>query len=133
MGRRLLLDTGVLIKWERGKLPASAIAADDDICLSIVVVAGYMTGVELAPPGYRASMERFLDAMLEAVPILPYDEEILPTHAKLLAWTQQHGNPRGQHDLIIAATAAVTGRTILTTDLKARFDELPGVTSELVG
>ena len=133
MGRRLLLDTGVLINWERGKLPASTIAADDDLCLSVVVVAEYMTGVELAPPGYRASMERFLDTLLEEVPILPYDEEIVPSHARLLAWTRQHGNPRSQHDLIIAATAAVTGRTILTTDQKARFHELPGVTSELVG
>ncbi|MDQ0789403.1 hypothetical protein [Streptomyces sp. B3I8] len=36
------------------------------------------------------------------------------------------GSPRGAHDLIIAATAAATARTLLTTDTAA-FDALPGV------
>ena len=48
MGRRLSLDTGILIGLERGKLNPSILAQDDDICMSIVVVAEYMTG-----PGLR--------------------------------------------------------------------------------
>jgi tRNA(fMet)-specific endonuclease VapC len=36
------------------------------------------------------------------------------------------GRPRGAHDLIIAATAAAAGRTVVTADRRA-FDGLPGV------
>jgi len=63
---------------------------------------------------------------------LPYDEEIVAAHVELLAWTYQHGSPRGQHDLIVAATAIATGRRLLTTDCKARFDELPGLDVEVL-
>ena len=37
--------------------------------------------------------------------------------------------PRGAHDLIIAAHAAETGRTILSRDAKARFGDLAGVSA----
>jgi tRNA(fMet)-specific endonuclease VapC len=33
------------------------------------------------------------------------------------------------HDLIIAATARATGRTLITTDGRARFEELPGASA----
>ena len=36
------------------------------------------------------------------------------------------GRPRGAHDLIIAATARVTSRTVITAD-PSGFDGLPGV------
>ena len=36
------------------------------------------------------------------------------------------------HDLIIAATAVATGRTVLTTDRKANYHDLPGVTCIVV-
>lgn len=35
-------------------------------------------------------------------------------------------------DLITAATAVATGRTVLTTDRNARFEDLPGVDCILV-
>jgi tRNA(fMet)-specific endonuclease VapC len=53
-------------------------------------------------------------------------------HASLSNHVQKIGRPRGTHDLIIAATAAVTGRTLLTTDKAAAFEELPGVNAEVV-
>lgn len=34
--------------------------------------------------------------------------------------------------LIIAATALATGRTVLTTDARAAFDQLPGVTVRVI-
>ena len=48
---------------------------------------------------------------------------------RLLAHVRRSGSPRGAHDLIIAAHAAQTGRTILSRDAKARFGDLPGVTA----
>jgi tRNA(fMet)-specific endonuclease VapC len=43
------------------------------------------------------------------------------------------GRKRGAHDLIIAATAVATNRTVLTGDRKAQFGELPGVACLTVG
>jgi tRNA(fMet)-specific endonuclease VapC len=46
--------------------------------------------------------------------------------ATLLAAVRRSGRPRGAHDLIIAATAAASGRIILTADATG-FNGLPGV------
>ena len=53
-------------------------------------------------------------------------------HAALLAYTARKGQRRGPHDLIVAATGRATGRTILTTDVQARFGELPDVNGRIV-
>jgi tRNA(fMet)-specific endonuclease VapC len=47
-------------------------------------------------------------------------------HTELLVAVRRAGRPRGAHDLIIAATAAATGRVIVTSD-RLGFDDLPGI------
>jgi tRNA(fMet)-specific endonuclease VapC len=47
-------------------------------------------------------------------------------HTELLVAVRKAGRPRGAHDLIIAATALSTGRTVVTSDRQG-FDDLPGV------
>ena len=42
------------------------------------------------------------------------------------------GKQRSTYDLMIAATAAATNRTLLTTDAKAEFSQLSGVRSEVL-
>jgi tRNA(fMet)-specific endonuclease VapC len=42
------------------------------------------------------------------------------------------GKVRSAHDMIIAATAAATGRVLLTTNASAAFDQLPGVRAEVL-
>ncbi|MDR2895631.1 MAG: type II toxin-antitoxin system VapC family toxin [Propionibacteriaceae bacterium] len=127
MGRRLLLDTGILISWERNRQDRFSPRPDDDLCLSMIAVSEFMTGLALAAPEQQPRLQTFIDRLLEVVPVLPFDEEILDAHVSLRAWVIRHGQPRGQHDLIIAATAITTGRTLVTLDHKARFEELPGV------
>lgn len=55
------------------------------------------------------------------------DVEVAEAHGRLLAHIHRAGAKRGAHDLIIAATAVVTRRTLVTTDRSARFQDLPGV------
>lgn len=45
---------------------------------------------------------------------------------ELLVAVRKAGRQRGAHDLIIAATALSTGRTVVTSDRQG-FDDLPGV------
>lgn len=128
MARRLIVDTGVLVAAERAGRPPSLPIERDDLALAAVTLAELRVGAELADERRRPGRAAFVAAVLEAVPVVPYDEVVAEVHARLLAHVQRTGRPRGAHDLIIAATASATGRMLLTTDARARFAELPGLT-----
>jgi tRNA(fMet)-specific endonuclease VapC len=70
-----------------------------------------------------------LVAITSAVEVLDYTEATAACHARLIAHARRAGRPRGVHDLIIAAHALQTGRTVLTFDAAARFGDLPGVSA----
>jgi tRNA(fMet)-specific endonuclease VapC len=133
MARRLILDTGILIASERAHAQlADVIADDDDLVIAAITVAELRTGIELAGPAHRAARGEFLLRVLETLPVEPYDLATAEAHGRLLAYVHRSGKRRGAHDLITAATAVATGRTILTSDLDARFGELPDVESLVV-
>ena len=66
-------------------------------------------------------------------PIEDYTLDVAVAHARLLAYVRRAGRPRGAHDLVIAATGAATGRTVLTSDANAGLADLPGVDALVVG
>lgn len=124
---RLLLDTTFLIDAER--TPAvldELIEDDDDAAIAAITVAELQVGVLLADDRHRQARQSFLDQVLASVPILDYDVEVAAAHAQLLVHVRELGEPRGAHNLIIAATARSSGRTVVTAD-QAAFDSLPGV------
>lgn len=127
MGRRLILDTGVLIAYERGIIDRSTLN-HDELAVDAVTIAEYRVGIELADTAERAATRaRALAAIMGAVDVLDYTETTAAHHARLIAHVRRTGTPRGSHNLIIAAHAAESGRTVLTGDLKARFAGLPGI------
>jgi predicted nucleic acid-binding protein len=129
MGRRLILDTNVLIAYERGVIDRGALD-DDELALAAVSIAEYRVGIELADTAERAAdRSRALAAIMSAVDVLDYTETTAVHHARLLAHVRRTGAPRGAHDLLVAAHAAETGRTVLSRDARARFGDLPGVTA----
>jgi tRNA(fMet)-specific endonuclease VapC len=129
VGRRLILDTNVLIAYERAKLDRAALDADE-LAIAAVTVAEYRVGIELADTPARATdRARALIAITSAVEVLDYTEATAACYAKLIAHARRAGTPRSAHDLIIAAHAAQTSRTVLTLDAKARFADLPGVSA----
>ncbi len=129
MGRRLILDTNVLIAYERGTIDRAALDADE-LAIAAVSIAEYRVGIELADtPGRAADRARALAAITSAVEVLDYTETTAAYHAKLIAHARRTGTPRGAHDLIIAAHAVQTDRIVLTFDAKARFGDFPGVSS----
>lgn len=128
MARRLIIDTGVLVMSKRGRgTYADAIQADDDLSIAAISLAELRAGIELADDARGVARSSFLDRVLETVPVEPYDLITAEAHGRLLAHVHRAGTKRGAHDLIIAATAAATGRIVLTGDRKARFGDLPGV------
>jgi tRNA(fMet)-specific endonuclease VapC len=123
----LLLDTTFLIDGERGGVDLDlAIDDDDDVAIAAVTIAELLVGVRLASGKRRDARQAYVDGILESLPIIAYDRNVAVEHAELLVAVRSQGRPRGAHDLLIAATARATDRTIVTADQTA-FTDLPGV------
>ncbi len=124
----LLLDTTFLIDAERSDAQLDqAIGDDDDVALAAITVAELQVGARLATGRRRTQRQQFVDDVCDVIPILSYDRSVAAEHAELLVAVRQAGRPRGAHDLIIAAAARASKRSVVTSDLTA-FDDLPGVT-----
>jgi tRNA(fMet)-specific endonuclease VapC len=118
----------VLIDAERSPEVLDALIADEDFpAIAAITVAELAVGVEIATGRRRQARRAFLDDVIENIPILDYDLDVARAHAHLLVTVRARGEPRGAHDLIIAATARATSRVIVTAD-NAGFAGLPGVT-----
>jgi tRNA(fMet)-specific endonuclease VapC len=129
---RLILDTSVLVAGERiGSSLDAVVSDDDDVAIAAITAAELLVGVELASKQRRARRLEFVERILESVPIEVYDLAVARSHASLLVHTRRVGEPRGAHDLVIAATAVASDRTVVSADAQA-FDGLPGLRSRLV-
>lgn len=133
MARRLILDTGVLIAAERGRASVDAVIGDsDDVAIAAITVAELLVGVEMADAARRPGRQAFVDQVLALIPVEEYTTDVARVHARLMAHVRRQGRKRGAYDLLIAATAAATARTIITMDSAAAFDDLPGVQAQVV-
>jgi len=123
---RLILDTTVLVASERpGSRLNALVSDDDDVVIAAITAAELLVGLHLADDTHRQRRAAFVEAVT-TIPFVDYDLDVARFHAGLLAHAQRSGRPRGAHDLLIAATAAATRRTIVSGDAAA-FSDLPGV------
>lgn len=132
MARRLILDTGVIIAAERNRLDLHQVIGDDDPAISVITAMELLAGVEGSSPEYRDLIALNVESLLAVMDIEVFTVEVARLHALLQAYTRRQGQARGNYDLMIAATAGATGRTLITLDKAAKFDELPGVTAEVI-
>jgi len=99
----------------------------DDVALAAVTAAELLVGVELADGARVERRGAFVERLLSDFPVLPYDLAAARAHGRLIAHCRRAGQTRGAHDLLIAATASSTHRTVVTADASG-FGELPDVT-----
>ena len=132
MARRIILDTGTLIAIERGKLDVDVVLGLDDAAISSVTVMELLVGVERADEVHKQARSVRVEAVLASLPIEDYTPAVARIHARLAVQAMAAGKPRSAYDLMIAATAAATSRILLTTDVKAEFNRLAGVRSEVI-
>jgi tRNA(fMet)-specific endonuclease VapC len=133
MARRIILDTGVLIAVERGKLDVDTVLGTDDAAIATITAMELLVGVERADEGRRQARAVHVEALLSSLPVEPYNLGVARVHAKLAVEAMAKGRPRSAYDMMIAATAAATNRILLTTDASAGFDQLTGVRAEVLG
>jgi tRNA(fMet)-specific endonuclease VapC len=132
VARRVILDTGVLIAIERGQLDIDTALGADDAAIAAITAMELLVGVERADEAHRQVRAVHVEALLASLPIENYHLEVARVHARLAVQAMASGKVRSAHDMIIAATAAATGRVLLTTDASAAFDQLPGIRAEVV-
>lgn len=132
MARRVILDTGVIIAFEWGRLDIDAVLGGDDAAIASITAMELLVGVERADDAHRRRRVLHVEAVLSSVPIVDYTLDVARTHARLAAQAMGLGRPRSSYDMMIAATAVADGRTLLTTDASAGFAGLAGLNVEVV-
>jgi tRNA(fMet)-specific endonuclease VapC len=127
----LLIDTSVLISMERrGMRPEDIeqIAPPQVAAISSITASELLVGVHRSTPeGRKLRRSAFVERVLDTIALLPMDLQVARTHARIAANLSSTGQPIGDHDLIIAATALANGYDILT-DNPRDFDRVPGLT-----
>lgn len=125
-----LIDTSVLIAAERGDLDLTALVAgraDEAVALAAISASELLHGVHRAKtPAQRAAREAFVEGLLSAIPVVPFDVVATRVHAGLWAELASRGEPIGIHDLLIAATAVSLGYGVATRDERS-FPRIPGL------
>jgi tRNA(fMet)-specific endonuclease VapC len=132
-----LIDTSSLIAAERGDLDlekllrdsrASFDEDDDEVAIAAVTASELLHGVHRLKGGLKqARAERFVEALLDRLPVMPFDLAAARVHARLGAELAAKGAAIGTHDLIIAATAVSIDFDVATRDLRS-FPKITGLT-----
>lgn len=133
----LLIDTSVLVGFERGRLDLDGIQndriahrADEPFYLSVITASELLHGVHRARDAVqRARRSAFVEGVLDTFPVLPIDLLTARTHAELGAALARAGTPVGNHDLWIAAAAVGRGLGLATLDARG-FRRVPGLEVE---
>lgn len=125
-----MLDTNALselIRDPRGPvMQRLSDVAPDVVCTSIVVACELRFGVQRK--GSAVLTER-VDALLDAMVVLPLDEPADAHYADIRATLERAGTPIGSHDILIAAHARSRALTLVTHKLR-EFQRVPGLKVE---
>jgi predicted nucleic acid-binding protein len=125
-----LIDSSVLIAAERRTLVLDAAMAaygDETVAVAALTASELLHGVQrAATPVQRQRREAFVERVLAALPILPFDLIAARLHASLWAQLAAKGASVGAYDLLIAATAIAAGYRVATRDRRS-FGRIPGL------
>ncbi|HEX5109744.1 MAG TPA: PIN domain-containing protein [Vicinamibacterales bacterium] len=125
-----LIDTSVLIAIERGELDLATIREDDaeELAIAAITASELLHGVHrLRGAVARTRAERFVEHLLDVIPVIPFDLDVARIHARIDAELSAAGAAVGDADLMIAATAVWIDYRIATRDLRS-FPKIKGLT-----
>jgi len=126
-----ILDTSIVIAYEKGKLDLKAWLAsqspDSTHVIAAITVSELLHGVERADNTTRARLRKaWIDAFVAAASVLDFDEDCARVHATLWAGLEKAGHRIGAHDMLIAATALRHDMRVATLNSK-EFKRVPGL------
>jgi predicted nucleic acid-binding protein len=123
----IILDSSVIIAGERGLLDFQtwiASRSQDHFAIAAITVAELWHGVHRADDLRRPKRAAFVSSILNALPIIPYTENIAFRHAAIWSALVNSGKLIESHDLILAATALERGDAVATLNAR-HFREVP--------
>jgi len=131
----VILDSSAVIAVERrggmvGTLIEEAlkVAGDQDAALSAVGLTELVHGVYRSPrPELREQRLRFLNELLDVVPVYPYTKEAALLAGRIDAEQKSRGVTIPFADLLIGATALALDYSVLTVNLR-HFKLIPSLT-----
>lgn len=120
-----LVDTNVISELPKRSPDPGVIrwlAGIGGLVISAVTVDELSYGVERAPVHHAVTLRRWLDELLETRPlVLPVDLPVALAAGVLRAQREKRGLASAQADMMIAATAMVSGRILVTRNTR-HFD-----------
>jgi tRNA(fMet)-specific endonuclease VapC len=129
----ILIDATVLIAHERKgtDIGARIVGREEEpVLISVITVSELLHGVHRAEDRVRrARRSAFVEAVIDAIPILPVDLPTARIHAELHAELRREGRPVGPHDLWLAAAAVAHGLTLATANVR-ELGRVPGLELE---
>ena len=125
-----LIDSSVLIAVERRALDLDTVMppqADEPVAIAAITASELLHGVRrAATTAQRRGREAFVESLLAALPVFPFDLVTARIHASLWADLAERGAIVGAHDLLIGATAIAAGYRVATRDRRS-FRRIPGL------
>jgi predicted nucleic acid-binding protein len=125
-----LIDASVIIAIERGRFDPAPLRVGDDnepIAISAITASELLHGVHrLTGAVARTRAERFVEQLLDAIPVVPFDLDVARVQARLDAELSAKGTAVGEADLMIAATAVWLDYCVATRDLRS-FPKIEGL------
>lgn len=100
--------------------------ASEEFEVAAITVAELWHGVERAAGVHRARRQNYLQAVLAALPILPYTEQTAYAHAHIWAELEASGKMISAYDVIVAATALERGGRVATFN-RRHFAQVRGL------
>lgn len=125
----IILDADVIIRGEKGAFDLKGWLErrpDEMFEVAAVTVAELWLGVERATVPHRARRQRYLEAVLAPLPVVPYTEQTAREHARVWAALEAAGKMISAYDLIVAATALERGSEVATFN-RRHFSCVPGL------
>ena len=125
----IILDADVVIRGEKGTFDLKdwvASRPDDQFEIAAITVAELWHGVERATGTPKITRQRYLNALLESLPVIPYTEQTAYEHARIWAALEASAKMIDFYDLIVGATALERGDQVATFN-KRHFAQIRGL------
>ena len=126
----IILDADVVIRGERGSFDLKnwvACRPREQFEIAAITVAELWHGVERSAGTHRIRRQRYLNAILQSLPIIPYTEQTAYEHARIWSELEASGKMIGFYDLIVGATALERGSQVATFNTR-HFTQIKGLT-----
>ena len=120
---RVLFDTSIFVAVERGRI---SLPSGYDAAVAAITAAELLQGVERAGESHKARRQVFVENVISTLDILPFDVTTARVYAAIVARLDAGGTPIGIPDAMIAATALVSQRSVITLNQR-HFERVAGL------